>query len=92
MNTTLDIFPASLLIARSSAPIAETAETQSLETAPEAASDTSKSAFPLDAIGALFVLMIALALVGLWSWTLVEFLRFFVETLPQPSGFGIVLQ
>jgi len=34
--------------------------------------------------------MIAMALVGLWSWTLVEFLRFFVETMPQPNGLGIL--
>ena len=89
MHTTCDIFPASLLIARSAA---RTVETQSAENAPQTAPHTTKAAFPWEITGFVLVLMIAMALVGLWSWTLVEFLRFFVETMPQPNGLGIVLQ
>lgn len=92
MNTTFDIFPASLLIARSSARAVETIGTRSAENAPQTPRRTAKAAFPWETTGVVLVLMIAMALVGLWSWTLVEFLRFFVETMPQPNGLGIFLQ
>jgi len=87
MDTTYDIFPPSLLIARSSA---RPVESQSVETAPQIPASAKASSSPWEMVGVLLVLMIAMALVGLWSWTLVEFLRFFVETMPQPNGLGIL--
>ena len=92
MNTTYNIFPTSLLIARSSDRAVETIGTRSAENAPQTAPCIAKAAFPWEMTGVVLVLMIAMALVGLWSWTLVEFLRFFVEIMPQPNSLEIVPQ
>ena len=92
MNTTYDIFSTSLLVEHSSAPTAETIETESAESAPQTAPHTAKAAFPWEKTGVVLVLIIAMTIVGLWSWTLVEFLRYFVENMPQPNGLEIVLQ
>lgn len=91
MNTTCDIFSTSLLAGRSSASTAETMETQSAASAPRTAPHTAKAAFPWEKAGAILALIIAMTVVGLWSWALVELLRFFVETMPQPSGLEILL-
>ena len=91
MNTTYNIFPTCLLIARSSDRAVETIGTRSAENAPQTALRTAKAAFPWEMTGVVLVL-IAMALVGLWSWTLVEFLRFFVEIMPQPNSLEIVPQ
>ena len=93
MTTTHDIFPAPLWIARSSARASETLETPSVEAAPQGASDTAKAgSFPWETIGTLLVLIFAIALAGLWSWSFAEFVRLMVETSLQIVGAEIFVQ
>ena len=73
-------------------PEGETIETQSAESAPQSAPHTAKTAFAWEKTGVVLALIIAMTIVGLWSWTLVGFLHFFVETMPQPNGLEIILQ
>ena len=89
MNTTCDIFPASLLIARSSA-----VPVENQQSSEQARPTTAKNerAVPWEAIGAVVVLMIAMALLCLWAWSFVEFVRILVESVPQANGLSLLVQ
>ncbi len=90
MNTTCDIFPASFVTAHSNDLVDKI---QPRKTAPQTMADSSKagSAF-WEMAGGTFVLMIGMVLVGLWSWALVEFLRFYMEIMARPNSLEVVLR
>jgi hypothetical protein len=70
MNTTCEIFPATLSIGN---------VPESTATVPQDAADRVKAELPWDLIRALLVLMVAVTLTGLWGWTFVEWVRLTVD-------------
>ena len=89
MNTTFNTFPTSLLIEPSNP---RAIETKALENTQHTVGDTPKAGLPWKVIGGLLVLIFTLALVGLWAWTCVEFVRLLMESVHQSNGVVLVLE